>query len=100
MNHLAKSAFLLSAVVSIFFTAAPYASAQSSNAKGTPAESKPGQSTVSTYARDKIETVNLANGNFSLSIPLPRLVDEALSLTRLRFPTTAKCGARNSTRKL
>lgn len=44
--------------------------AQSSSSMGTPAESKPGQSTASTYARDKIETVNLANGNFSLSIPL------------------------------
>jgi RHS repeat-associated protein len=37
---------------------------------GTPAESKPGQSTTGTYARDKIETVNLVNGNFSLAIPL------------------------------
>ncbi|HEV8427566.1 MAG TPA: discoidin domain-containing protein [Pyrinomonadaceae bacterium] len=44
--------------------------AQNSSANGVPAESKPGQSTVSTYARDKIETVNLANGNFSMSIPL------------------------------
>ena len=46
------------------------ANAQNSTEKGTPAESKPGQSTVSSYTRDKIETVNLANGNFSMSIPL------------------------------
>ncbi|HEY8185434.1 MAG TPA: RHS repeat-associated core domain-containing protein [Pyrinomonadaceae bacterium] len=45
-------------------------SAQNSNHMGIPAESKPGQSTPSSYTRDKIETVNLANGNFSLSIPL------------------------------
>jgi RHS repeat-associated protein len=46
------------------------ATAQNSSDRGTPAESKPGQSTASTYARDKIETVNLANGNLSLAIPL------------------------------
>jgi RHS repeat-associated protein len=44
--------------------------AQNSSDRGTPADSKKGQSAQSTYARDKIETVNLANGNFSLSIPL------------------------------
>jgi RHS repeat-associated protein len=44
--------------------------AQNSSANGVPAESKTGQSAPSTYARDKIETVNLANGNFSLAIPL------------------------------
>jgi RHS repeat-associated protein len=44
--------------------------AQNSSDRGTPSESKVGQSGASTYARDKIETVNLANGNFSLSIPL------------------------------
>ena len=46
------------------------AMAQNANDIGTPAESKPGQSTASTYAMDKIETVNLANGNMSLHIPL------------------------------
>ena len=45
-------------------------SSQHSSARGVPAESKTGQSTPSTYARDKIETVNLANGNFTMSIPL------------------------------
>jgi hypothetical protein len=50
--------------------AALSAAAQNSSSSGTPAESKPGQSSVSTYARDKIETVNLSNGNFSLAIPL------------------------------
>jgi hypothetical protein len=46
------------------------AHAQNSSDRGTPAESKPGQSSASTYARDKIETLNLANGNLTLSIPL------------------------------
>jgi RHS repeat-associated protein len=46
------------------------AKAQNSSDRGTPVDSRKGQSTQSTYARDKIETVNLANGNFSLSIPL------------------------------
>src|ERR1043166_8039217 len=48
------------------------ASAQSStsNSGGRPAESKTGTAGVSTYARDKIESVNLVNGNFSMSIPL------------------------------
>src|SRR5260370_38007680 len=46
------------------------ASAQNSYDIGTPAESKAGQSTASTYAMDKIETVNLANGNRSVHIPL------------------------------
>ena len=57
-------------IVIAMFALASSAQAQSSSHLGTPAESKPGQSTVSTYARDKIETVNLANGNLSLSIPL------------------------------
>ena len=38
--------------------------------RGTPAESKGGQSSMSTYAQDKIETVNLANGNLNMHIPL------------------------------
>jgi RHS repeat-associated protein len=44
--------------------------AQSSFDKGTPAESKGGTGSASTYAMDKIETVNLANGNLSINIPL------------------------------
>jgi YD repeat-containing protein len=44
--------------------------AQSSLDKGTPAESKPGTSTPSTYAPDKLETVNLGNGNLSMNLPL------------------------------
>ena len=44
--------------------------AQSASDRGIPAESKPGQSTTSTYERDKIETVNLANRSLSLYIPL------------------------------
>jgi len=46
------------------------AQAQNGFDKGTPAESKGGLSSLSTYARDKIETVNLANGNLNLHIPL------------------------------
>ena len=59
-------------VVALFIanSLAPLTQAQSSSNQGTPAESRTGQSSVSTYARDKIETVNLANGNLSLSIPL------------------------------
>ena len=60
---------LLFLIVLMLLTAAS-TSAQNSSDRGTPADSKKGQSTQSTYARDKIETVNLANGNFSLSIPL------------------------------
>lgn len=44
--------------------------AQNANDIGTPAESKPGQSNASSYSRDKLETVNLSNGNLSLHIPL------------------------------
>lgn len=44
--------------------------AQNSYDMGAPAASKAGQSTASTYAMDKIETVNLANQNLSLRIPL------------------------------
>jgi YD repeat-containing protein len=38
--------------------------------QGTPAESKGGLSSISTYAPDKVETVNLANGNLNVHIPL------------------------------
>lgn len=44
--------------------------AQGAYDSGTPAESKAGASTASTYAADKIETVNLANGNLSMNVPL------------------------------
>jgi len=44
--------------------------AQNGYDRGTPAESKGGLSSLSTYAQDKIETVNLANGNLALHIPL------------------------------
>ncbi len=46
------------------------ARAQNSYDTGTPAASKAGQSGASTYAMDKLETVNLANGNMSVHIPL------------------------------
>ncbi len=37
---------------------------------GTPAESKGGTALLSSFAQDKIETVNLANGNLNVHIPL------------------------------
>lgn len=46
------------------------AAAQGSHDGGTPAESKGGTAAASTYAPDKLETVNLANGNLSMSLPL------------------------------
>jgi len=60
----------LCGIVLSVFALTTAALAQNSSHQGTPAESKTGQSSVSTYTRDKIETVNLANGNLSLSIPL------------------------------
>jgi len=68
-NILGHSCRLLLAIT-IVVSGLSRAEAQNSNARGVPAESKTGQSTTSTYARDKIETVNLANGNFTMSIPL------------------------------
>ncbi|MDT7540601.1 MAG: hypothetical protein QOE33_505 [Acidobacteriota bacterium] len=44
--------------------------AQNSFDHGTPTESKGGTSTASTYAPDKLETVNLANGNLAINLPL------------------------------
>lgn len=70
LSTLLKSAALLLVLVFTLITTQSSARAQNSNDRGTPADSKKGQSTQSTYARDKIETVNLANGNFSFSIPL------------------------------
>jgi RHS repeat-associated protein len=57
-------------VMMLLLTGISRIAAQNSSANGIPAEMKAGQSTTSTYARDKIETVNLANGNFTMSIPL------------------------------
>jgi hypothetical protein len=54
--------------VPLVFSAGAFA--QNAFDKGTPAESKGGLSSLSTYARDKVETVNLANGNLNVSIPL------------------------------
>ncbi|MBI1766388.1 MAG: hypothetical protein HYR56_33700, partial [Acidobacteria bacterium] len=44
--------------------------AQSAYDRGTPAAAKAGVLNTSSYAPDKIETVNLANGNFNVQIPL------------------------------
>jgi RHS repeat-associated protein len=60
----------LSTHVLFVLSCAIWTAAQSSLDKGTPAESKPGTSTPSTYAPDKLETVNLANGNLSMNLPL------------------------------
>src|SRR5713101_1406865 len=56
--------------VLVLLIASSSALGQNSYDNGTPAASKAGQSTASTYAMDKIETVNLANGNMSVHIPL------------------------------
>jgi RHS repeat-associated protein len=70
VNRIWQTLFrLIPASCALILIGAP-AIAQSGNDLGIPAQSKPGQSTTSTYARDKIETVNLANQNLSLRIPL------------------------------
>src|SRR5580765_6625899 len=58
------------AIILILLFATVSAWVQNATDIGVPAESKPGQSTASTYSMDKIETVNMANGNLSLHIPL------------------------------
>src|SRR2546423_2002053 len=60
----------LPAFCAAFVLACATAVAQNSFDRGTPTESKPGAFAASTYTRDKLETVNLANGNLSMSIPL------------------------------
>lgn len=65
-----KSIFRLKLLLVALMVTVASINAQNSSNQGTPAESKTGQAGASTYARDKIETVNLANGNLSLSIPL------------------------------
>jgi hypothetical protein len=65
---LARVGVAVSAALLFAFTVT--AQTFSSNAGGRPAESKTGAAGVSTYARDKIETVNLVNGNFSMNVPL------------------------------
>jgi hypothetical protein len=66
--HVKKVSLIIPFVV-LVLTFLP-AAAQNANDIGTPAESKPGQSGASTYSSDKIETVNLSNGNMSVHIPL------------------------------
>ncbi|HEX7957531.1 MAG TPA: hypothetical protein VF508_11345, partial [Pyrinomonadaceae bacterium] len=63
----ARAALKLGAALLVLFASA---SAQSSHDAGTPAESKGGTAAASTYAPDKLETVNLSNGNLSISLPL------------------------------
>ncbi|HLG13450.1 MAG TPA: hypothetical protein VJH03_02850 [Blastocatellia bacterium] len=57
-------------VIGVALLAAITGYAQNAFDKGVPAESKGGLSSVSTYARDKLETVNLANGNLTMQFPL------------------------------
>ncbi|MFY9607891.1 MAG: hypothetical protein WAU45_04655 [Blastocatellia bacterium] len=64
--------FVALASAALVFTIKP-ALAQNAFDKGTPAESKGGVSGLSTYNRDKIETVNLANGNLAIQLPLATL---------------------------
>jgi hypothetical protein len=52
------------------FSASPVLSQSNSFDSGTPAESRSGLLTHSSYAQDKIESVNLANGNLSVNIPI------------------------------
>lgn len=63
------SLFCLSAFITAISLISPTL-AQTSNAIGTPTESRGGMSELSSYSSDKIETVNLANGNLNLRIPL------------------------------
>jgi hypothetical protein len=59
-------------LVSIVFALAETAALSQSNPfdTGTPAESRSGLISHSSYAQDKIETVNLATGNLSVNVPL------------------------------
>ncbi|MEW6209451.1 MAG: hypothetical protein AB1631_13860, partial [Acidobacteriota bacterium] len=63
---LAAIAIAATATVSLAQTQQGY----SAYDKGTPSESKSGLAGLSTYAHEKVETVNLANGNLSVNIPL------------------------------
>jgi YD repeat-containing protein len=62
------------APLALVMTVASAASAQSTSNNaydlGTPAEQRSGVSSLSTYHEDKVETVNLANGNLTVHIPL------------------------------
>jgi hypothetical protein len=64
--------------------------AQNSSSRGVPAESRQGQSGASTYARDKIETVNLANGNFTMSIPLATVGGRGSAAFRIALTYNSK----------
>ena len=65
-----QTAGLLALAAVVTVSALSPALAQSSSAIGTPTESRGGLSELSSYSSDKIETVNLANGNLNLHIPL------------------------------
>src|SRR5882724_8974101 len=61
---------LLAVTSMVLLTVGTLAFGQNAFDTGTPAESKGGTSLLSSFAQDKIETVNLANGNLSVHIPL------------------------------
>jgi len=76
MSNMFARIYLLLAMAGliIVFSASPSAAQGgytiNSFDKGTPAESKAGLAGISTYGPDKVETVNLANGNLSMQFPL------------------------------
>jgi RHS repeat-associated protein len=65
-----QTAGLLALAAVVTVSALSPALAQSSSAIGTPTESRGGLSELASYSSDKVETVNLANGNLNLQIPI------------------------------
>ncbi len=61
--------YIIRIFVTVFFLSA-FAAAQNGDRLGTPAENKGGVSWSSSYATDKIETVNMTNGNLTIQLPL------------------------------
>jgi len=57
---------------------------------GTPAESRTGLSGLSTYAPDKLETVNLANGNMVFHVPLATVGGRGAALYTLALNYNSK----------
>lgn len=65
-----KGACMCALVAVVIATTGALALGQNAFDTGTPAESKGGTALLSSFAQDKIETVNLANGNLNVHIPL------------------------------
>jgi hypothetical protein len=68
--RLAKAARACLLFTGILLTCVNVLLAQNAYDRGTPAAAKAGILGPSSYAPDKIETVNLANGNYNVQIPL------------------------------